>query len=44
MSPALPLVAAASGVSPSSLIGVAASPGDPTDWGAFVPFVMLNGA
>jgi len=38
----LPFVAAATGVRPSSLIGVCASPGDPTDFGAFVPFVMLN--
>jgi len=37
-----PLVAAATGVSPTSLMGVSASPGDPTDFGAFVPRVMLN--
>ena len=40
----LPFVAAATGVSPSSLMGVCASPGEPTDRGAFVPFVMLNDA
>ena len=39
---ALPLVAAATGTSPSSLIGACASPGEPNDRGAFVPFVMLN--